>query len=83
MTLAQLLKNPVLLSKSIAISGSGIVEKEARLIEDRDFVCIFQLSPFIPANDCFVDECTIAGQVFNDGGIDAVLVLAKDYAMAI
>ena len=60
-----------------------IIENETRLVQDRDLVCIFKFPTLVPADESFVDERTIAGQVFNNGGIPTILVLTEDNAMAV
>lgn len=61
MSFPQLLQNPVLLSEPIAVSILWVVEYEARLIEDRDLVCVLKLATLVPANNGFIDKGTVAG----------------------
>ena len=59
MTFTELLKNLVLLTESVAVPVSGIIKHEARLVEDRDFVSILELSTLVPADNCLVDKGSV------------------------
>ena len=81
--LAELLKDSILLAEGVALSALRIVEHEASLIQDRNLVPIFELAPFVPTNDCLIDESAITGEILNNSDRFAVLVLVEYEAMSV
>lgn len=60
MTLAKLLERSILLSEGIAVSVLWIIENESGLVEDRDFIGIFEFSAFVSSYNGFIDKGAIA-----------------------
>lgn len=78
MTFTELLKNLVLLTESIAVSVSRIIEHETSFVKDRYFIGVLELSTLIPANDSFVNKSAIARKVLYDSNSLSVLILIKN-----
>lgn len=83
MALAQLLKNFVLLAKSIAVSILRVVEHETCLIENGDLVCVLKLSTLIPSNNSLIDKRSVARKILYDSNSLSVFVLVEYQAMPI
>ena len=83
MALSELLEQSILLQESTCLSTVGVSEDEARLAVNRNFISIFQLSPLITANECFVDEGAILRKVFKDGNRVCAFVLREEQAVSV
>lgn len=64
--LAQLLKDAILLSEPVCVSRLWVAEYEPRFIQNSYFVSVLQFPTLIAANNGFIDERPIAGEVLQD-----------------
>lgn len=67
MTLAKLLKFPVLVAEATGVTGTWIAEDESRFIQDRDLIAVFKLTVLVAAHQGVIDKGSVAGQVLQDG----------------
>ena len=64
MSFAQLLQDPVLLSESIALPISRIVEEEFGLVQNGDLIAVLKFSVLISPDNSTVDKSPVAGKIF-------------------
>lgn len=71
MTFAELCLYAVLLVEAMSVPASGVSEDESGRVKDGYLIALSKLASLVAADDSFVDECAVAGQIFDYGDVVA------------
>lgn len=83
MTFTKLLQERELLQEGTCYSVLGISEDESSFIQYRNLILVLKLSSFIPTNYRFVDESSIAREIFDDGNGISTFILCENQTVPI
>lgn len=82
-TLAQLALNRILLTEAIGIADARISKDKTGNIKDGELVTIVEITSFVAADDCIVHVGSVTRQVFDNGDLVTVFVLAEQETVAV
>lgn len=83
MALAQLLQYAILRSEGARVPALRVSEDEPCFAQYGNLVSVFQLTPLVPPNHCFIDEGAVARKILHNCERIAIFVFVEYQAMPV